>query len=624
MAITIKVNGSVREAAQYSLSLNAALGERATFNVRLISADGTYRPEQGHPIELWEGGNKLWAGTVDEVAETSITESGSAAGAYYDIRGVSWEQRLDRRLCHDITTNVPPVYDRNFVFTADTATDVITTVGNHGRSNGDKVRVKAHAQGSLCGGLDATIEYFVISATATTMKLSLTSGGSAVDITSTGTLDQILITYRAGDLVTDLVSTFAGTESIGTTNIDSGVVVDTIAFDPETSISQAISDLANLCGYVWWIDAERELYFKPRTYSSAPFSIGTSSANYRAFTVRRTREDKVNSALMRVPWEQIPVTEESFVGNSSARIFTLANRPAVIVSADLDGTEIEIGTWLAEDDKPFYWQYGSTSIRQDPDDATLTASNTLTIRYRELGANVIREEDSADVTATATLEGSGSGRYQRLYDTTGGQVQASIEGQAIIDAKKDAVVEISYETDQGVESSCPSLRPGMIQTIANSPRGVTSASYLIKEVSIRDVGGQWLKMVVKAISGTSLIGVQEYWKAMAGGGGTGGGSTATGTGGAGGSSSTAYVTEVTLTANTTITTPYPASPRSRLTIFVEQGAGPYPITFEATQFAQVVNTNISPVNGSITAFEFAGRGDGLWWPVALPITGLIP
>lgn len=532
MAITIKINGTDREIAQYSLNLSATLGERATFNCRAISTSGSYRPEQGHPIELWEGGSKLWAGTVDEVAEVSITEAGSAAGAFYDIRGVSWEQRLDRRRCYDITTSVPAVYDRNFVFTADASTNTLTTVGNHGRSNGDRVRVKAHAQGALCGGLNAEIEYYVISASASTLQVSLTAGGSAIDITDTGTLDQILITYRAGEIVSDLVNTFAGLESIGTTNIDLGAVVDTIAFEAEATVSEAIGQLAALSNFVWWIDDDRELFFKPRTYAAAPFSVSASSANYRSLAVRRTREDKVNSALVGIDWSQIPLTSQSFTGDGSTRIFTLSNRCGLLHSLTLDGQDVDFGAWLAESDRAWYWQYGSTAIRQDVDDDVLTAANTLEVKYYQLGANTVLEEDSSDISSTASQEGSGSGRYQHYYERNLGQVQAALDAQALIAAKKSIVTEIQYETDQQVEPLCVTLRPGQLQTIANAARGISSASYLIREVSIVDVGGAWLKFTVKAITGTALMSTADYWRAVAGVG-----QTSTSATGAGGSSS---------------------------------------------------------------------------------------
>lgn len=62
------------------------------------------------------------------------------------------------------------------------ATDVITTTGNHGLVAGNKIRVVTITGGA---GLTAATNYFVVApVTATTFKVSATSGGAAIDITT--------------------------------------------------------------------------------------------------------------------------------------------------------------------------------------------------------------------------------------------------------------------------------------------------------------------------------------------------------------------------------------------------------------------------------------------------------
>jgi len=521
VSIDVYISGAIREVIPYSLNIQASLGQRATFNCRVVSTSGAYRPQQGHVIELYSGATKLWAGSVDEVAEVSITEAGAAAGAFYDIRGITWEQRLDRRRCFNFSTALPAHYDGTIIVTADASTNTLTSASAHGLSNGARVRIKAHAQGALAGGLDSTIEYFVVGSASTTLQLSLTSGGAAVDITDAGTLEQVLLTNRAGTIVADLIANFADNEGVGTSNVDLGAVLDAVTFDADLTVADAIGQLATLSNFVWWIDEDRELFFKPRTFAAAPFSISTSSANYRSLTVRRTREDKTNAAAYRVPWSQITVTEESFTGDGTTRTFTLANRLGQIVGMTVNGQDVEFGQWLSESDKAYYWEYASTRIRQDADVDVLTTGDTLTVRYQRLGADIVRVEDSANISATVTQEGGGSGRYVSYAEREVGQVQAYNEAFAVINAKKAAIVEVEYETDEEVEPLCITLRPGQLQTIANTARGVSSGSYLINEVAISDVAGQWLRFRVRAIDGTSVVGIEEFWKALAGQGGAG-------------------------------------------------------------------------------------------------------
>jgi hypothetical protein len=64
--------------------------------------------------------------------------------------------------------------------TASASTDVVTCSG-HGLSNGDVVTFSALTGGA---GLTAGVEYYVVSATASTFKVSTTKGGTALNITS--------------------------------------------------------------------------------------------------------------------------------------------------------------------------------------------------------------------------------------------------------------------------------------------------------------------------------------------------------------------------------------------------------------------------------------------------------
>lgn len=71
-------------------------------------------------------------------------------------------------------------------FTADALTDVITNSGgSHNLVNGDIIALAS--TGTLPAGLNDATPYYIINATGTTFKVSLTLGGSAVNITDLGT-----------------------------------------------------------------------------------------------------------------------------------------------------------------------------------------------------------------------------------------------------------------------------------------------------------------------------------------------------------------------------------------------------------------------------------------------------
>lgn len=73
-------------------------------------------------------------------------------------------------------------------FTVNASTDVITAAG-HWFVDDERVRVRASggSDAALPTGLSADTDYYVISASGDTLQLSATSGGSAIDISDTGT-----------------------------------------------------------------------------------------------------------------------------------------------------------------------------------------------------------------------------------------------------------------------------------------------------------------------------------------------------------------------------------------------------------------------------------------------------
>ena len=74
----------------------------------------------------------------------------------------------------------------NAVSDINIGTDTITTSAAHSLSDGMAVRVRLGTGGTIPAGLSTGTQYFVVSSAASTLKLALTAGGSAVDITSIG------------------------------------------------------------------------------------------------------------------------------------------------------------------------------------------------------------------------------------------------------------------------------------------------------------------------------------------------------------------------------------------------------------------------------------------------------
>ena len=169
------------------------------------------------------GSNALAANTLSIAVPTAFLPSGSrGSGAIWAIRFRMWDgtsatpvpvpwgwmkrgvypdslenftspnalirfvQPFSRQCEIELWGGVPLTPPTRYDFTAVASTDIITATTTDTFTNGQTVSLSAPDGGSLPAGLSANTKYYVVSTTGTTFKVSLTNGGSAVDITADG------------------------------------------------------------------------------------------------------------------------------------------------------------------------------------------------------------------------------------------------------------------------------------------------------------------------------------------------------------------------------------------------------------------------------------------------------
>jgi len=118
------------------------------------------------------------------------------------------------------------------VVTADAATDVFTWTGSN-LVNGTQIMF-TNSGGALPSGISAGVRYFTVSGTANTFKVSATSGGAAIDITTNGTGTH---TAYAGGFGIQFDDDSGAPPYVSALSIvDSGVNSGTVTFDSTTDI----------------------------------------------------------------------------------------------------------------------------------------------------------------------------------------------------------------------------------------------------------------------------------------------------------------------------------------------------------------------------------------------------
>lgn len=111
----------------------------------------------------------------------TVREHGSGVAAFTKtMTAANIRTNADGNTCFEVEN--PP----GSTFTVNTGTDVVTSTA-HGLSDTNQIVVATGPGGTLPAPLSQSTTYFVRDATTDTFKLALTSGGSAIDITTAGT-----------------------------------------------------------------------------------------------------------------------------------------------------------------------------------------------------------------------------------------------------------------------------------------------------------------------------------------------------------------------------------------------------------------------------------------------------
>jgi uncharacterized phiE125 gp8 family phage protein len=114
---------------------------------------------------------------TDQYVVDTTPLQGSVTPAY----SVTWPDTYE----HPNAVSVNFIAGHATPFTVNTTTDTLTAKG-HPFANNDPVRLM-NSGGALPAGTSDYLDYYAVSVSGDTLKLSLTEGGAAVDITSAGT-----------------------------------------------------------------------------------------------------------------------------------------------------------------------------------------------------------------------------------------------------------------------------------------------------------------------------------------------------------------------------------------------------------------------------------------------------
>ena len=322
--------------------------------------------------------------------------------------------------------------------------------------------------------------------------------------------DDLTPTLYAGDVIKDIVARFfiygGVTEGIDTSNVEDGPEIEKFVFN-YVPASQAFDDIAELTGYIWYIDYEKKLYFTPRDKYEAPIVIGGKTQNWRNMKITESRDLYRNRQIVRAGTALTdPRIDTVVAAEADQKLFEVPFPVGTASAVTVNSVAKTLGVNGLHEGRDFYWSYGSNVLTAE---IAPGVGAVIALTYQGMFQILVDERIDAEILARRALEG-GTGVYEAIADDPAINMQPVAVQKALAYLRKHGVIPqtVRFETD------CPGLRPGQLITIKFVSAGLNDY-YLIESVNMRDLQGRINRYQVSAVSGDALGGWLEWFSALA-------------------------------------------------------------------------------------------------------------
>jgi len=323
----------------------------------------------------------------------------------------------------------------------------------------------------------------------------------------------------AGYIVNNILTNYLTADGITAGTIQDGVTLDIVKFPRNGTVTQAFDELAEVCGFIWYIDYDKTLHFKARSADVAPFNIIDTSAIVN-INVRQDRSRYRNRQYLRggqTPTDS-PITGEDVtpkpdgVTRTFVTRFPIAEKPVIrINSVAVDPAQIGVNGLDGQvTPLQWYWSYGSNSITQDNSQTVLSTSDTIEIDYIGLIPLLVVVEDSNAITARQTLENT-SGVYESLET-----MPNVVDKQQALDIANGRLTKYTkVERELTFQTYTNGLSAGQLQTVTLTKYGISAAEFLIDRVTMRDLNDNGLFVYdIHAVDGQAFGGWTNFFKGL--------------------------------------------------------------------------------------------------------------
>lgn len=332
---------------------------------------------------------------------------------------------------------------------------------------------------------------------------------TAMDYTQDLTRVTVVDTFEdetAGAIIKQIIQ--ADVPGIGTFFVEDGLNIDFIAFNYNTP-TECIQRLADLTGYSWYVDAEKNLHFFDRLTNIAPFELTESSGSgiYKDLIISTDKSQLKNLQKVRGGFEFSNAYTQLRIADGTQTSFNIDYEPftPIKVFVDVGGGFVEKTLGIDNIDITGFDFVVNVAERviKNLDIATLNAADVIKITYVYKKPILAQVSDVDSIDLMKTIEG-GNGIYEApliIDETIETKEAARVRGQSELDQFSNPLIEGTFLTTQF------GYRSGQLLVVNIPTRGISS-TYLIKSVTAMSLGLGTFEYTVEFA--TKLKGLTEF------------------------------------------------------------------------------------------------------------------
>lgn len=281
-------------------------------------------------------------------------------------------------------------------------------------------------------------------------------------------------------IIQSMVAKYAPYSINTTTYVDCPKVITYISFNYEP-VQQCLQKLADIAGYDWYIDYNKNLWFKSTITNSAPFSLTDTNGNY-SFSSLRIRKDNSqvrNTIIVRGGNYYGSKRTDKILCNGTDFAFPLPYKYRDF-SASLTGNPLDIGIDFSSDPEQHHalWNYEEKVLRFKNTDIPSVGA-TLSVSGEPLIPVIVKVKNPTAIAAMFSAEGI-AGDYE--YAIVDNNLTSKEEARDRANAELLAYAESLEEGEFITETS--GLMAGQTISINSDAHGINE-NFIIRQVTAR-------------------------------------------------------------------------------------------------------------------------------------------